>query len=473
MKRLFLFLSIASISAFAFFSFKTGETQKVRSSDNDSTVVAKIFQEAYAGSGAYDALRGLCEKAPRRLSGSAGAQVAVEYMAQVMRDAKFDKVWLQPCMVPHWERGIPETGEMIINQKGNQSIRKKINVCALGGSDGTPENGLTARVIEVSSFDELEKLGKKNIEGKIVFYNHPFDDRKTSPFHAYGEAVQFRYGGPGAAEKYGAVGVLVRSCTGSIDTFPHTGSMRSDSLRAKIPSVAIATADAEELHKQLHMENEGVLVTIRMTCKWFPDVRSYNVIGEITGSEHPEQVIVVGGHLDAWDLSEGAHDDGAGVTGAFEAVRLFKLLGIRPKHTIRCVSFMNEENGGRGGEAYADSATLKKEKHIAAIESDAGGFTPRGFGLDMTPEQKKKVQSWSPLFYPYGVYDFTRGGGGADIGPLKKSGTPLLGLEPDGSRYFDFHHTEDDLFENVNRRELQSGAASMAAMIYLIDKYGL
>lgn len=473
MKKILPLLFISSIFAFAFFSFTAGEPQKVKSSDNDSTVVAKIFQEAYAGSGAYDALRGLCQKAPRRLSGSAGAQVAVEYMAQLMRENNFDRVWLQPCMVPHWERGAPETGEVTINMKKNISVHKKMNVCALGGSEATPENGLTAPVIEVSSFEELEKLGRKNIEGKIVFYNHPFDDRKVSTFHAYGEAVQYRWQGPPSAEKFGAVGVLVRSCTGSIDTFPHTGTMRNDSLRAKIPSAAISTQDAELLHKQLMMEKESLLFTLKMSCKWYADVKSYNVIGEIIGSEHPEEVIVVGGHLDAWDLSEGAHDDGTGVTGSFEAVRLFKVLGIRPKHTIRCVAFMNEENGGRGGQAYADSAALKKEKHIAAIESDAGGFTPRGFGLEMPADQKKKVQSWSPLFFPYGVYDFTRGGGGSDIDPLKENGTPLLGLEPDGSRYFDFHHTEDDLFKNVNRRELQAGAASMAAMIYLIDKYGL
>lgn len=482
MKKFIPSLFIASALAFAFYSFTGGESQKVKSSDNDSTVISKIYREAYAGSGAYDALRELCEKAPKRLSGSPGAQVAVEYMEQLMRDNNFDRVWLQPCMVPHWERGAPETGEIDFIIEGNNKsaskaqnshIRTKVNVCALGGSEATPGNGLTAAVIEVTSFEELEKLGRKNIEGKIVFFNHPFDDRKTSTFHAYGETVQYRWQGPPSAEKFGAVGVLVRSCTSSIDTFPHTGTMRADSLRAKIPSAAISTMDAEFLHKQLAKGEGTVLFTLKMSCKWFPDVKSYNVIGEITGSEHPEQVIVVGGHLDAWDLSEGAHDDGSGVTGSFEAVRLFKVLGIRPKHTIRCVAFMNEENGGRGGQAYADSAALKKEKHIAAIESDAGGFTPRGFGLDMTPEQKKKVQSWSSLFYPYGVYDFTRGGGGADIGPLKKEGTPLLGLEPDGSRYFDFHHTEDDLFENVNRRELQAGAASMAAMIYLIDKYGL
>ncbi|MDQ3112128.1 MAG: M20/M25/M40 family metallo-hydrolase [Bacteroidota bacterium] len=472
MKKILPALLIASLFTLTIVAFTSGENPKVKPNDTDSTVIAKFYQEGYAGSGAYDALKGLCEKAPRRLSGSAGAQVAVEYMAQVMRDAKFDKVWLQPCMVPHWERGAPETGEMIVTAKGNKTLKIKANVCALGGSEGTAENGLTAQVVEVSSFEELEKLGRKNIEGKIVFYNHPFDDRKVSTFHAYGEAVQYRWQGPPSAEKFGAVGCLVRSCTSSLDTFPHTGTMRADSLRAKIPSAAISTMDAEALHKWLGT-NQPVMFTLKMSCKWFADVKSYNVIGEITGSEHPEQVIVVGGHLDAWDLSEGAHDDGTGVTGSFEAVRLFKVLGIRPKHTIRCVCFMNEENGGRGGQAYADSAAAKKEKHIAAIESDAGGFTPRGFGLEMTADQKKKVQGWSVLFYPYGVYDFTQGGGGADIGPLSEQGTPLLGLHPDGSRYFDYHHTEDDLFKNVNRRELQAGAASMAAMIYLIDKYGL
>jgi carboxypeptidase Q len=461
----FTTILISSIS----FSFKSGSDAKVLASDNDSTVISKIYSEGYTSWEAYNNLKGLCEKAPKRLAGSPGAQVAVEYMEGVMKSYQFDKVWLQPCMVPHWVRGEHETGHII---DANGKTKYEVNVAALGGSLATADNGLTAEIIEVKSFDELEKLGKKGVEGKIVFFNHPFDDRKISTFGAYGEAVEYRWQGPPNAEKYGAVGCIVRSVTSSIDTFPHTGTMRNDSLAAKIPSAAISTKDAEFLSGLLAKE-KGVKFYLKMSCKWYADEKSYNVIGEILGSEHPEQVICVGGHLDAWELGDGAHDDGTGVTGSVEAVRIFKALGIRPKHTIRCICFMNEENGGRGGKAYADSAKVKNEKHIAAIESDAGGFTPRGFGLEMSADQRKKVQAWQPLFLPYGVYDFSGAGGGSDIGPLKASGTALLGLEPDGSRYFDYHHTEDDVFKNVNRRELQAGAASMCAMLYLIDKYGL
>jgi carboxypeptidase Q len=473
MKRFFPVFFVACAFAGFFFSFRNNEVIKVKTGDNDSTIIAKIYGEALANGEAYENLRGLCEKAPKRLSGSPGAQAAVDYMKSVMEKAGFDKVWLQPVMVPHWERGAPETGEMIAKMNDGVIIRKKMNVCALGGSTATPSDGLTAPVVEVKSWEELDKLGRKGVEGKIVFYNHHFDDRKLSTFEAYGEAVQFRGQGATKAKKYGAVGVLVRSCTSSLDTFPHTGAMRTDSLHRDIPAAAIATLDAEELHKQLGAQNESVNFTLTMSCRWFADAKSYNVIGELRGSEMPGEVIVVGGHLDAWDLGSGAHDDGAGCVHAIEAIRIFKALGIRPKRTLRAVCFMNEENGGRGGAAYADSAAVQKVKHIVAIESDAGGFSPRGFGLEMKPDQKKKVLGWQGLFLPYGVYDFGREGGGADIGPLQKSGTALMGLEPDGARYFDYHHTEDDVFKNINRRELHFGAASISAMIFLVDKYGL
>ncbi|CAN5189960.1 M28 family peptidase [soil metagenome] len=469
MKKFSLFLFFVIISSGFFFAFITDANDKVNPDDSDSLAISKIYKKGYTDWGAYNALKGLCEKAPKRLAGSPGAQVAVDYMKKVMEDAHFDKVWLQPCMVPHWERGAHETAHII---SAGGKTKYEVNVAALGGSLATPEEGLTAEIIEVKSFDDLEKMNKADIKGKIVFYNYHFDDSKTATFASYGDAVQYRWQGPPSAEKYGAVGCIVRSVTSSIDTFPHTGVMRSDSLAAKIPSAAISTKDAEYLSALLSKE-KGVKFYLKMSCKWFKDEKSYNVIGEILGSQHPEEIIVVGGHLDAWELGEGAQDDGAGVTGAFEAINLFKLLGIRPKHTIRCVCFMNEENGGRGGQAYADSATAKKERHIAAIESDAGGFSPRGFGLEMLSTQKDRVQNWAPLFLPYGVYDFNHGGGGSDIGPLGKFGVPLIGLMPDGSRYFDYHHTEDDVFKNVNRRELQAGAASMAALIYLIDKYGL
>ncbi|HTL82039.1 MAG TPA: M20/M25/M40 family metallo-hydrolase [Bacteroidia bacterium] len=455
---------------FCIVSFRDdGNLYKVETTDNDSTVISKIYKEACVNGQAYDVLNGLCTKAPKRLSGSPGAQVAVDYMKSVMLNYGFDKVWLVPCMVPHWVRGDHERG-FIISPKTKTPI--EVNVAALGGSLATPKDGLKGDVVEVSSFEDLDKLGKKGVEGKIVFFNHHWDDSKVSTFEAYGDAVQFRFQGPPAAEKYGAIGAIVRSCTSSIDTFPHTGTTRNDSLAPKIPCCAIATKDANTLHDMIAAQT-GIQFSLTMNCQWLPDEKSYNVVGEITGSESPKDIICAGGHLDAWELGDGANDDGAGVAQSVEAIRIFKALGIKPKHSIRCIAFMNEENGGRGGKAYCDSAKAHGEKHIAALESDAGGFTPRGFGLVMNADQKKKIVSWAPLFFQYGVYDFTHEGGGSDIGPLKDCGTPLLGLEPDGARYFDYHHTEIDVMKNVNRRELHLGAASMAAMMYLIDKYGL
>ncbi len=461
-----LFVLVAGI--FVASAFKDKPTQvTVSSKDSDSIAVTKIFEEVLVNGKAYDNLRTLCTEAPKRLSGSAGAQTAVDVTFRMMKSMGLDSVWLQECMVPHWERGTPEEGSMIVNGKSTHA-----NICALGGSVSTPSDGLTAEVIEVSDFKELEDLGKKKIQGKIVFFNHPFDQRKASMFDAYGEAVGYRWAGPHIAETYGAVAVLVRSMSSSLDTFPHTGVMRSDSLAAKIPSAALSTVDAEEMHKQL-ASGAKVEFNMTMNCQWYADTKSYNVIGEIRGSEHPEEVIVFGGHLDAWDLSPGAHDDGSGCVQAIEVLRAFKALNIKPKHTIRAVMWMNEENGGRGGEAYAKYSTDNKIKHIAAIESDAGGFTPRGFGITGTPEQKAKVQSWAPLFFRYGIYDFTSSGGGADIDDLRASGTPLFGLEPDSQRYFDYHHTEIDTFDKVNKRELHLGAGGMTALVYLIDKYGL
>lgn len=468
-KYLILSIAVAGTLATAF-SFRSKPAQVVvNATDSDSTVIKKIFDETLENGKAYKDLWFLCKKVPKRLSGSVGAEKAVDYTYGLMKEMGLDSVWLQECMVPHWERGAAEEAEMMI---GKSSEKTKLNICALGGSVGTSGNGLTAEVIEVNNFDQLAELGKKKIEGKIVLFNHAFDEKFVCTFNAYGEAVTYRWAGPHLAETYGAVGVLVRSMTNSLDTFPHTGVMRVDSLKALIPSAAISTVDAEKISASLE-KGSTVNVHMKMNCQWFADAKSHNVIGEIRGSEHPEQVIVFGGHLDAWDTGEGAHDDGAGCMQGIEVLRIYKALKITPKNTIRCVLWMNEENGGRGAAAYFDYVKSKNIKHVAAIESDAGGFSPRGFSLDMKGEAKTKVRSWVPLFFAYGVYDFTRDGGGADIGPLKELGTPLLGLTPDSQRYFDYHHTEIDVYENVNRRELHLGAGAMAGLVYMIDKYGL
>jgi hypothetical protein len=259
----------------------------------------------------------------------------------------------------------------------------------------------------------------------------------------------------------------------STDNNPHTGATRYDTTYAKIPALAVGLRDADWLSDQIQ-KNKIISLTIKTNAHFLPDTIGHNVIGELTGSEFPDEIITIGGHLDSWDPAEGAHDDGAGVVHTIEILRAFKALGYKPKHTIRFVLFMNEENGLRGGAKYAQEAKEKNEKHIFALESDAGGFTPRGFSFGGSPEQLKNLQSWVPLLYPYGVYEITNGGGGADIGPLNRTfKTPVAELGPDSQRYFDYHHARNDVFENVNKRELELGAVNMAALIYLIDKYGL
>jgi carboxypeptidase Q len=325
--------------------------------------------------------------------------------------------------------------------------------------------------MEVGSFDELERT-KDEIKGKIVFYNYKFNPTFIRTFQSYGDAVQYRGGGASRAAKYGAVAVIVRSMSHSTDNNPHTGSLRYDTTLPKIPAVAIGLRDADRLDSVL--QKEKATVSLKTNGHFLPDTIGHNVIGELTGTEFPDQIITIGGHLDSWDPAEGAHDDGTGVVHTIEVLRTLKALGYQPRHTIRFVLFANEENGLRGGTKYADEAKEKNEKHIFALESDAGGFTPRGFSFGGSPEQLKKAQSWVPLLYPYGVYEITDGGGGADIGPLNRNfKTPVAELAPDSQRYFDYHHARNDVFENINKRELELGAINMAALIYLVDKYGL
>lgn len=436
----------------------------------DSATIKKIYDNALTSFESYENLRYLTKNIGARLSGSPQAAAAVEWSRQVMEEMSLDRVYLQEVMVPHWVRGDKEVGR-IINSKLVGTADAPI--CALGSSVGTGDAGLSAEVVEVKSFEELEKLGKKNVKGKIVFFNRPFDNTHVETMRAYGGAVDQRGGGPVAAAKLGAVGVLVRSMTNDFQDVPHTGNTRYEEGVTKIPAAAISTNGAEQLSKLLK-NDPGLKFYMRMTCQTLPDVLSYNVIGEIKGSEKPDEIIVVGGHLDSWDLGEGAHDDGTGCVQSIEVLRLMKDLGLKPKRTIRAVMFMNEENGLRGGRKYAELAKAQGEKHVAAIESDAGGFTPRGFGIDGTEAQYNKVLTWKKLLTPYGLHDIVRGGGGADIGPLKGQGSvALIGFDPDSQRYFDYHHTQIDTFEQVNRREMQLGAASMAALVYLISEHGL
>lgn len=435
----------------------------------DGQFIDKIYDYSLTEGRCYAWLEYLSYNVGHRLSGSPSAAKAVQWGKSMLDTLGLDAVWLQPCMVPHWVRGEKEQVKVIGTKKG-QSF--PMAALALGGSI---PGKVQAEVVEIKSWDQLETLGAKGLKGKIVFFNRPMDPTKIRTFEAYGGCVDQRVGGASRAAKYGAVAVLVRSVTMRIDDHPHTGSMIYDSLYQKIPAAAISTMAAKKLSKALR-EDPGLKVSMQLNCKTLPDEPSYNVIGEIRGSERPNDVILVGGHLDSWDVGHGAHDDGAGIVQCMDVLRVLKSLGYKPRHTIRCVLFMNEENGLRGGKAYAKEAERKGEFPLASIESDAGGFTPRGFSFEgdesVFGKFFEKLMTFEPLFEPYGLR-FTKGGSGADISPLRGMKGLLSGYSPDSQRYFDYHHAETDTFDKVNQRELELGTASMAALVYLIDKYGL
>jgi carboxypeptidase Q len=451
-----------------FISFLTIISFTAHAQNEDSLFIRSIADEILVNGLAYENLRVLTKQVGPRLAGSQGMVRAEAWGQKTLEKQGADKVWLQQCMVPHWVRGGKDEAHVINAQKKNP----KLDVLALGNSVGTGPKGVTAPVILINTFDELEQR-KDEVKGKIVFYNYRFNDKFVKTFQAYGDAGRYRGAGPSRAARYGAVAVIVRSMTNAADNNPHTGATSYNDSFPKIPAIAVGLQDANKLADMIRQE-KNVNIFLRTNAKMLPDTIGHNVIGELAGTEFPDQIITIGGHLDSWDPAEGAHDDGAGCVQSIEVLRVLKVLGYKPKHTIRVVLFANEENGLRGGNRYAEEAKAKNEKHIFALESDAGGFTPRGFGFTMKPEQLEKVRNWAPLFLPYGVYELNQGGGGADIGPLSRTfGTPLAGLQPDSQRYFDIHHARSDVFEAVNKRELELGAINMAALIYLIDKYGL
>jgi carboxypeptidase Q len=434
----------------------------------DDATIKTIFDEALSNGKSYQMLEQLTQTMGPRLSGSAGAAEAVEWSEDLMRNLNFDSVWLQPVMVPHWVRGQKEIA-YASNSKNERTI---LTVCALGGSVGTGPQGVSGSVIEVKGFDELKELGIKNIQGKIVFFNRPMDPTEINTFNAYAGAVNQRAFGASEAAKFGAIGMMVRSMGLNPEDYPHTGGLRYDPTVPKIPAVALSTRHADMLSTMIR-EKKDLIAYFETHCEMFEDAPSFNVVGEIKGGEYADEIIVVGGHLDSWDLAQGAHDDGTGCVQAIETLRLFRAIGYKPIRTIRVVLFMNEENGLRGGLQYAALSAQNKEKHIAAIESDRGGFTPRGFAMSGSENSKVKVRSWKPLLEPYGLTDFSQDGAGADVEPLKAQGVLVMDFLPDSQRYFEVHHTPADTFDKVSKRELEMGAASMAALTFLLDKYGL
>ena len=436
--------------------------------NEDSIMIRRIADEVFVNGRAYENLRTLTKQVGARLAGSPGMYKAEAWGQQALKEAGADNVYLQQCRVPHWVRGGKDEARFTAGNQKAQSL----DVLALGNSQGTGGKWVNAKVILINSFDELEQR-KADVKGNIVFYNYKFNPRFVRTFQAYGDANRYRGQGPSRAARYGAVGVIVRSMSHAADNNPHTGGTNYHDSFPKIPAFAVGLQDADKLALAI-TQNGNVQLSMRSNAKMLADTIGHNVIGEWKGTEFPDEIITIGGHLDSWDPAEGAHDDGAGCVHSIEVLRALKAAGYKPKRTIRIVLFANEENGLRGGNKYAEEAKAKNEKHVFALESDAGGFTPRGFGFTMPPEKLQKVREWLPLFVPYGVYEFNAGGGGADIGPLNRTlGTPLAGLSPDSQRYFDIHHARSDVFEAVNKRELELGAINMAALIYMIDKYGL
>jgi hypothetical protein len=460
MQKLSILFLIISIT----FSCQTTEPYDQETAD----VINTFYGDALGDRESYELLRSLSKDVGQRLSGSEGAKKAVLWSKEVMENYGFDSVFLQEVMVPHWERGDYE--ECYYYENG-----EKINLSILGagGTVSTPIEGVTAEVVEVKSLDEVDMLGRDGVEGKIVFYNKAFNQRYINIGASYGETGFQRRLGAIKASEYGAVASVFRSLSSGNDDFPHTGGM---SYKEGVDSIAhggLGVVSSIKLSEKIK-KDPNTKLTVRLSGKWFPDALSHNVIGEIKGSENPDKIILVGGHLDSWDVSEGAHDDGAGCVHSIGALRLFQKQGIKPKHTLRAVMFMNEENGLRGGTQYAENAIKYNENHIVAIESDASAYVPRGFGFSGSDAQLEKIQGWLKYFDQKVISYFSKGGGGADIGPLHRStGTPMFGLSIDGQKYFEIHHTEKDVFEAIHPREMELGTASMASLVYLIDKYGL
>ncbi|MCZ2224001.1 MAG: M20/M25/M40 family metallo-hydrolase [Chitinophagales bacterium] len=439
-----------------------------KSQQNDSVFIKKISDEILRNGQAYQLLHHLTKNIGGRLAGSPQYNQAVQWSFETFKKLGSDNVFLQDCLVPHWVRGSGDAAFLI--KKDETNTKKQLSMVAIGNSLGS-QKAITAPLLYIENFDELEKR-KDEVKGKIVYFNAGFDPTNIRTFKSYSESGMYRTTSASRAAKYGAVGVVIRSLSEATDNYPHTGAMRYNDSFPKIPAICVGIEDAD--YFAANTKTGNWVISMKTHGKMLPDTINQNVIAELKGTDFPNEYITVGGHLDSWDICEGAHDDGAGVVQTMEILRAFKALGYQPKHTIRFVLFANEENGLRGALKYADAAKENNEKHIFALESDAGGFTPRGFSFSISQEKLSTIQSWLNLLKPYGTEFLELGGGGADVGPLYRNfKTPLAGFIPDSQRYFDIHHAPSDTFEKVNKRELLLGAINMAALIYLVDKYGI
>ncbi len=409
----------------------------------------RIIAAAQADSaGAWNRIAELTDRFGHRLSGSAALEQAIAWTASTMTSDGLENVRREKVMVPHWVRGT-ESLTLVAPR------RQPLPMLGLGGSIATPPGGITADVMVVASFEELTQRASE-AKGKIVLYDAEWRD--------YGYNGAFRRLGAIAAAKAGAVASLARSAGPYGIRTPHTGSMSYDSTVQKIPHASVTAEDAMMIRRMIN-RGEKVRVTLTMSAKMLPDAESANVMGELRGREKPDEIVVMGGHIDSWDVGQGAMDDAGGVVVAWEAIRLLKKLGLTPRRTIRVVGWTNEENGGRGGAAYRDMH--QKETHQLAIESDGGVFSPLGFGFTGSPAARAVIEAIGGLLAPIGAGTIGASGGGADIGPIMATGVPGMGLNVDGTRYFWYHHTEADTPDKLDRAEVQRCVAVMAVMAYI------
>jgi len=450
------------------FGASAAKPQDGRASSHYQQTVDRLREAGLAGERGLEILKRITSVGPR-LTGSPEAAAAVDLSLKLMKELGFANVHAEPVEVGHWVRG--DAGKAEIIASGTRAA-VPLAVCALGGSVGTPEAGLAAPVVEVQGLDELARLGPM-LKGKIVFFNRPMDRRLADPFSAYAGAADQRVNGASAAARYGAVGVLVRSLTFREDGNPHTGLMQYDPRMPRIPAAAVSTRDAGTLSAILK-EEKSVSVSLRLNCRSMGKVLSANVVGELTGSEFPGEIILLSGHLDSWDLAVGAHDDGAGCAAALEALRLIKDLDLRPRRTIRAVLFMDEEFGGTGGRAYVHAPQRTGERHLVAAESDRGGFVPVGLAIGRRGSRVlEKISSYADLFMPLGVSFIVPGGGGVDVGPLIEQGAEPAAIMTNAQAYFDVHHSALDVVSSVHPRELELQAIVLAALAAILAQEGI
>ncbi|MGB0868716.1 MAG: M20/M25/M40 family metallo-hydrolase [Flavobacteriales bacterium] len=450
----------------AFSAFLLASLRSLAQSEDEKLQIDSIYDHALHSKTSYEDLRFLCKEIGARLSGSEELEQAINWADTLMKGIGDVKVYRQDVTVPHWER--KGQNAYYYSNRGRQKVR----ISALGGSVGTGNYKISSGVVEYESIEALEKADSADISGKMVFINKPFNESFINTFHAYGACSSQRYWGAVKAAEKGAIAVLIRSLSNSDDNHPHTGVMGYDENVDSIPVVALSIQSANLLSEDLKNDTT-VNFSLKVNTIFNKDALSHNVIAEIKGSEFPDDIMTVGAHIDSWDIGEGAHDDGAGVVQVIDVLRIFNKMGYQPKHTIRFVLFTNEENGAKGAKRYAELAISNAENHVVAIESDRGGFSPRGFNIDSKDEElKMKIRSWKPFLEKFGLHDFSDGYGGVDIAPLKKvnENITLLGLNPDSQRYFTHHHAKSDVFESVNRRELALGTASIATLLYLLDQ---